>query len=133
MGTVRATLRLSSSDVLSTNLDLTCITDILADSGSIQRVKILATDAGPNAQVVHKPNEKSDRSYLYIKNLDPVSENYITLYENSNEASVAKLAGNEFAFIPVDPSLQLMVFGTRADQMIEFGSFGLDSSAVRYS
>tara|TARA_Y100001937_G_scaffold94152_1_gene127635 strand:- start:2743 stop:3144 length:402 start_codon:yes stop_codon:yes gene_type:complete len=132
MGTVRATLRLSSSDVLSTNLDFTCVTDILADSGTLQRVKVLATSAGNTAQQVHKPNEKADRSYLYVKNLDAVTENYVVIYENSNDTNVAKLAGGEFAFIPVDPGQDLLIFGTRVDQLVEFGSFGLDSSAVRY-
>lgn len=132
MGTVRATLRLSSSDVLSTNLDFTCVTDILADSGTLQRVKVLATAAGTTAQQVHKPNEKADRSYLYVKNLDAVTENYVFIYEDATDTNIAKLAGGEFAFIPVDPGQDLLIFGTRVDQLVEFGSFGLDSSAVRY-
>ena len=133
MGTVRANLRLSSSDVLSTNLDFTCITDIEADSGILQRVKVLATSVGNDAQSVHKANEKADRSYLYVKNLDSVKENYVVIYENANDTAIAKLAGGEFAFIPVDPAQHLLIHGTKRDQIVEFGSFGLDSSAVRYS
>ena len=133
MGTVRATLRLSSSDVLSTNLDLTAAVDILADSGSIQRVKVLGNAIGVTAQAVHKANERADRAYLYVKNLDTTKENYLIIYESADDTEVAKLAGGEFCFIPVDPTANLFAHGTKVDQIMEFGSFGLDSSAVRYS
>lgn len=133
MGTLRATVRLSSSDVLSTNLDLNTATDITADSGAIQRVKVAATAVSNDAQTVHKADEKVDRSYLYVKNLDPIRENYLIVYEIANDTKIAKLAGGEFCFVPVDPSATLKVYATKADQIMEFGSFGLDSSAVRYS
>jgi len=135
MGTVRVSLRLSSADVLSTNLDLPCAVDIEADSGSIQRVKVLGVAAGSDSQVIHKANEKLNSSYLYVKNLETVKENYLYVYEEgaTDDPIIIKLAGGEFAFLPVEPSADLKVYGTKVDQIIEFGSFGLDSSAVRYS
>jgi hypothetical protein len=134
MGTVRANLRLSSSDVLSTNLDLSVSTSIEADSGSLQRVKVLGVAAGSDAQVIHKANEKLNSSYLYVKNLDSVRENYLYVYEEgaTDDPVIVKLAGNEFCFIPVDPAADLKAYGTKVDQLMEFGSFGLDSSAVRF-
>ena len=51
---------------------------------------------------------------------------------NTDDTVVAKLAGGEFLFIPVDPTAALFAHGTRVDQIMEFGSFGLDSSDVRY-
>ena len=50
----------------------------------------------------------------------------------TDDTEIAKLGGGEFCFIPVDPSADLFAYGTRVDQLIEFGSFGLDSSAVRF-
>lgn len=132
MGSVRVSLRLSSSDVLSTSLDLSAISTIEADSGSIQRVKVAGTAIGNDAQRIHKPNEKSDRAYLYVKNMETVEENFLVIYELGNNAEIAKLGGGEFCFIPVDPSADLRAFGTRVDQIMEFGSFGLDSSSVKY-
>ena len=135
MGTIRATLRLSSSDVLSTTLDLPCAVDLSADSGSIQRVKVLAVSAGVTAQVIHKANEKLNSSYLYVKNLDTVKENYLYVYEEgpSDDPVILKIGAGEFAFLPVAPTADLKAYGTKVDQLMEFGSFGLDSSAVRYS
>jgi post-segregation antitoxin (ccd killing protein) len=135
MGTLRATLRLSSSDVLSTTLDLNVSVNVEADSGSIQRAKVLGVSAGSDAHVIHKANEKLNSSYLYIKNLDAVRENYLYVYEEgaTDDPVIVKLAGGEFAFVPVDPTADLKAYGTKVDQIMEFGSFGLDSSAVRYS
>ena len=135
MGTIRATMRLSSSDVLSTTLDLSVSVNVEADSGSLQRVKVLGVAAGSDAHVIHKANEKLNSSYLYVKNLDTVRENYLYVYEEgaTDDPVVMKLAGGEFAFLPVDPAADLKVYGTKVDQLLEFGSFGLDSSAVRYS
>lgn len=133
MGTVRATLRLSSSDVLSTNLDINAAANISADSGSIQRVKVLGTEAGADAQAIHKANQSSERSYLYLKNTSAVFEDFVYIYENADDTVIAKLGGGEFCFIPVDPSAALFAYGTKVDQIIEFGSFGLDSSAVRFA
>lgn len=133
MGTLRASLRLSSPDVLSTNLDFVVSSNIEVDSGNLQRVKLLATDYGPNAQVVHKANQSADRAYLFVRNLDAVKENYITLAEGSNEEEVVKLGGGEFCFFPVARTTVLYAYGTKVDQLIEFGSFGLDSSAVRFT
>ena len=67
------------------------------DSGNLQRVKVLATGYGPNAQIVHKSNQSVDRAYLFVRNLDPVKENYITIAEGTNEEEIVKLGGGEFA------------------------------------
>ena len=133
MGTLRASLRLSSPDVLSTNLDFVVNSNVDVDSGNLQRVKVLATGYGPNAQIVHKSNQSVDRAYLFVRNLDPVKENYITIAEGTNEEEIVKLGGGEFCFFPVARGTALYAYGTKVDQLIEFGSFGLDSSAVRFT
>lgn len=135
MGTVRANIRVSSSDVLATAVDISSSVSLSADSGNVQRVKIIATSAGGTAQIIHKANEKLNRAYLYVKNLGGETEKYAYVYaETTNDDPVlAKLGGGEFCFMPVDPSVQLQVYGTDVDQIVEYAVFGLDSSAVRYA
>ena len=135
MGAVRATIRVSTSDVLATAVDISSNVTLSADSGNVQRVKVVATSAGGTAQTIHKANEKLNRAYLYVKNLGLETEKYAYVYaEASNDDPVlAKLAGGEFCFMPVDPSVELKVYGTDVDQLVEYAVFGLDSSAVRYS
>ena len=43
-----------------------------------------------------KPNEKADRAYLYVKNMEPVFEDYLIIYDNTDDTEIAKLAGGEF-------------------------------------
>ena len=135
MGSVRANIRVSSSDVLATAVDISSAITLNADSGNINRVKIVATSAGGTAQIIHKANEKLNRAYIYVRNLGTETEKYAYVYaETTNDDPVlAKLGGGEFCFMPVDPSVELKVYGTDVDQIVEYAVFGLDSSAVRYS
>ena len=52
---------------------------------------------------------------------------------SSDDPVLAKLGGGEFCFMPVDPAVNLKLYGTDVDQIVEFAVFGLDSSAVKYS
>lgn len=135
MGSVRANIRISSSDVLPTTVDISAATTINADSGNINRLKVLATAKGDaSVQTIHKANEKLNRAYLYVKNLGTETEKYAYVFaETTDDPVIAKLGGGEFCFIPVDPAVNLKIYATDVDQIVEYAVFGLDSSAVRYS
>jgi hypothetical protein len=136
MGSVRANIRVSSSDVLATAVDITSSISLTADSGNINRVKVLATaKTDASVQTIHKANEKLNRAYLYVKNLGTETEKYAYVFADTaaDDPVLAKLAGGEFCFVPVDPAVALKVYATDADQLVEYAVFGLDSSAVRYS
>ena len=136
MGSVRVNIRISSSDVLATTVDISSATTITADSGNINRLKVLATAKGDGSvQTIHKANEKLNRAYLYVKNLGTETEKYAYVFADtsSDDPVVAKLGGGEFCFVPVDPAVNLKIYATDVDQIVEYAVFGLDSSAVRYS
>ena len=69
MGSVRATLRLVSSDVLTTSVDISTAASITADGGSIGRAKVLKTAVHNDALVVYKAADKLVNANLYVKNL----------------------------------------------------------------
>ena len=136
MGTIRANIILSSADVLSTSVDINSALTVSADSGNINRLKVLATaKTDASVQTIHKANEKLNRAYLYVKNLGGETEKYAYIFADtaSDDPVVAKLGGGEFCFMPVDPAVNLKVYATDVDQIVEYAVFGLDSSAVRYS
>jgi hypothetical protein len=81
---------------------------------------------------IYIANQCSERAYLYIKNLETELENYIYIHNDTDTGLVAKIGGGEFAFIPVSPDKKYEVYGTRVDQMIEYGVFGNDNSANPY-
>ena len=135
MATVRATLSLSTTTVMPTPVNIGVNMVVRADSGSVQRVKILGTSAGSNPITVYKASDKLENAYLYIRNLTQEKEKYIYVFAvtASDNPEVIKIGGGEFAFLPVQNDQTLKAYGTDVDQMVEYAVFGLDSSAVTLS
>lgn len=135
MATIKAVLSLTSNGVLSSPLNVSVTSDVLADSGSLIRGKVLGTAAGSDATVIYKASDKLQAAYVYIRNLEKEKESYIYVYADTaaDDPVVLKVAGGEFAFFPAQNDVNLKAYGTRVDQVVEYGVFGLDSSAVRLS
>jgi hypothetical protein len=134
MATVRASLTLNSADVMSSALNLVSSVTLTADAGSMIRAKVAQTAVNASALVVYKADDKLDSAYLYVQNLDTEKENYIYIYQDTdNDDLVAKIGGGEFAFIPVAVNKTFKCYATKVDTMVEYGVFGLDSSAVTLS
>jgi len=133
MGTLRATLKLSSADVFTTAVDLSTAVTVTADGGNISRGKILQTAVGGGALVIYKASDKLENAYIYLKNLSNEKEDYVYLYNDLSDDVVLKLGGGEFAFMPVKEDQTYKAYGTKVDQIVEYASFGLDSSAVNLS
>ena len=132
MATVRAVLSLRSNGVLTSPLNLSVNASLVVDSGSLIRAKVKGVAADTNDLAIYIANQCSERAYLYIKNLETELENYIYIHNDTDTGLVAKIGGGEFAFIPVSPDKKYEVYGTRVDQMIEYGVFGNDNSANPY-
>lgn len=131
MATVRASLTLNSADVMSSALNLVSSVNLTADAGSMIRAKVAQTAVNANALVVYKADDKLVSAYLYVQNLDEEKENFIYIYQDTdNDDLVAKIGGGEFAFIPVAVDKTFKCYATKVDTMVEYGVFGLDSSAV---
>ena len=133
MATVRASLSLNSADVLSSALALSVVSNISCDSGSLIRAKVKGTAADTDDKLLYKANQKNDRAYLFIRNLEPELENYIYVRNESesNTALVAKIGGGEFAFVPIAPDKTYEAIATKVDSIIEYGVFGNDNSSVQ--
>ena len=132
MANVRVGLSLSSTDILSSALNLSVATSLLVDSGSLIRAKVKGTAQDSDDLAIYIVNQCSDRAYLYIKNLDVQLENYIYVHNDTDTGLVAKIGGGEFAFIPVAVDKKYEVYGTVVDTLIEYGVFGNDNSAAPY-
>ena len=132
MGNLRVGLSLSSTDLLSSPLNISVATSLIVDSGSLIRAKVKGTAADTNDLAIYIVDQCSDRAYLYIKNLDSQLENYIYIHNDTDTGLVAKVGGGEFAFIPVAVDKKYEVYGTKIDTLIEYGIFGNDNSAAPY-
>tara|TARA_R100001510_G_C7640740_1_gene198400 strand:- start:1051 stop:1458 length:408 start_codon:yes stop_codon:yes gene_type:complete len=132
MATIRAALSLNSNGVLTSPLSLSVNASLVVDSGSLIRAKVKGVAADTNDLAIYIANQCSERAYVYIKNLETELENYIYIHNDTDTGLVAKIGGGEFAFIPVSPDKKYEVYGTRVDQMIEYGVFGNDDSSNPY-
>lgn len=132
MANIRVSLNISSSNVLSSALNISLEKIISVDSGNLIRAKVKGVAADSNDLAVYIANQCSERAYLYIKNLETELENYIYVHNDTDTGLVAKLGGGEFAFIPINPDKKHEVYATKVDTMIEYGVFGNDDSANQY-
>lgn len=127
MGTVRSNLTISTTDVLSTAVNITASKNFSADSGVILRAKVAAVSGGGSGLTVYKADDKKISAYLYVRNLDAELENYLYLYNDTDsDAAVAKIGGGEFCYIPVPKDKTFKVYGTLVNQIVEYAVFGND-------
>tara|TARA_R100000234_G_C4921550_1_gene144355 strand:- start:253 stop:672 length:420 start_codon:yes stop_codon:yes gene_type:complete len=133
MARITATLSLSSPDVLPSPMNIVTEALLPADSGLLTRAKVISTaaDGGTATLRVYEANDKLERAYLFIKNLDAELENYIYVHNEAvDNNDFAKIGGGEFMFLPVAVDGKYEVYGTKTNQVIEYGVFGYDNSAV---
>jgi hypothetical protein len=128
MARVKASLTINSTDALSTPVSVSLSTTMDVDSGSVIRAKV-ATTVASGAMTVHKADDKLVHSYLYIRNLDPVKENFLHVFADTaaDDPVVMKIGGGEFAFVPVQEDQLFKAYGTKTEQLLEYGVFGLDN------
>ena len=134
MATVRASLSLNSADVLTSALALSTVANLTCDSGALIRAKVKGTAVGTSALKIYPANQCSERAYVYIKNLDSELEQYVYIYNDTDDNGlVAKIGGGEFAFVPVAVDKSYVVYATKVDTMVEYGVFGNDNSTVPFT
>ena len=132
MATVRASLTLVSSNVLSSPLNISVNSSLAVDSGSLLRAKVKGTAADSDDLAIYIANQCSNRAYLYIKNLATDLEDYIYVHNDTDTGLVAKIGGGEFAFLPINPDKKHEVYATKVNTLIEYGVFGDDNSDNPY-
>lgn len=134
MGSVRVGVTLATTDVLGTAVAINVANVISADSGQVLKSKVLSTtlDSTEAGNItLYKASDKTDNAYLYVRNLERDKENYVYVYNDTDsDAAVAKIAGGEFMFLPVNSAKTYRCYGTIVDQFVEYAVFGQDSSAV---
>jgi hypothetical protein len=136
MATLRASLNISSPDVVSSEINLNISMSDTIDSGYLMKVKVGNTDANlastPAPLKLYKANDKSESAYLFVRNMADQKEKYLFLMETQEEV-FAKIPGGTFAIIPIQVSKNIYVYATETDQLVEYALFGNDSSTVNFS
>ena len=112
MATVTSKLTLTSADLLSQNLNISVSKSISVDNTTgLARKTITSTDKGTAAGQVtlHTAADYTAPAYLYVKNMDTTSTDFILVYDatTSGNPILLYLLGGQFAFLPINNSIDL--------------------------
>ena len=132
MATVTPKLTLTSTDLLSQNLNLNVSTSITASATTgLARNSITSTDKGTaSGQVtLHTAADFTAPAYLYVKNTDSTASDHIIVYDatTSGNPILLKLQGGEFAFMPLNNSIDLKAYAVTTGTIVEFMVFGTEA------
>ena len=129
MATVTSKLTLTSSDLLSQNLNISVSKSATAShTTGLARKKVAQTAVHANAALLYTADDYAAIAYIYIKNTDTTATNYVYVYDDttSGDPVILKLAGGEFAFMPTNADKTLKAYGTNANTVVESMVFGTD-------
>jgi len=107
---------------ISVNKNLT----VTAQLGGVVAVK--ATSAGSSATIIYTADDFAAPAYLFLQNKDATATDYIFIYDDttSGDPVIAKLAGGDFAFLPLNADKTLRAYATTNPTTLEYALFGTD-------
>ena len=132
MATVTSKLTLTSADLLSQNLNISVSKSITVDNTTgLARKTITSTAKGTAAGQVtlHTAADFTAPAYLYVKNMDTTSTDYVLVYDatTSGNPILLYLLGGQFAFLPINNSIDLKPYAATTNTTVEFMVFGVEA------
>jgi len=129
MATTSASLQLTSADLISDAIGFTTTASITAaHTTGIARAPITSTAVGTaSGQVtLYTGDDYAAIAYLYIKNTDVTATDYVYVYKDGGTDNLLKLAGGDFAFLPLIADDTLKAWATTSGTVVEWMVVGTD-------
>ena len=131
MATTTATITINSTDLLTDELSLSTTSTLYNGpdfSTGLSRMKVTATAAGSSATTIYTADDFAAIAYLYVKNTDATSTDYIYIYDDTTSGGpvILKLAGGDWAYMPLIADKTLRAYATTNPTTIEFMVIGTD-------
>ena len=131
MATTTADITITSTDLLSDSLSLTTSCTLYNGPGhttGLARYKVTATSAGSSASTLYTADDFAAIAYMYIKNTDTTSTDYVYIYDDttSGDPVILKLAGGDWAFMPLIADKTLRAYATTNPTTVETMVIGTD-------
>ena len=132
MATIRASLSLTSPDVLTSPLAISIDSNLLVDSGGLVRATVKGTAADSNDLVIYKANDKETQAFLFIETSLPVLKTIFTSATRQLEILPCSqkweaVNSHSFLFRQIRPWLCMLPLPTLP---MEYGIFGKDNTNV---
>ena len=129
MATTTAKITLASTDLTSDTLDFTQSASITAShTTGLARAPITSTAVGTaSGQVtLYTGDDYAAIAYLYIKNTDATATDYVYVYKDGGTDNWLKLAGGDWAFLPLIADDTLKAWATTSGTVVEWMIVGTD-------
>ena len=132
MATVTSKLTLSSTDLLSQTLNLS-VTNSITASGTTglarKAITSIAKGTASGQVTLHTNADYTAPAYLYVKNTDITSTDHVIVYDatTSGNPILLLLQGGEFAFMPLNSSIDLKAYAVTSGTVVEFMVFGTEA------
>mgnify|MGYP003137338817 CR=1 FL=1 len=129
MATTTAKITLASTDLISDTLDFTQSASITAShTTGLARAPITSTAVGTaSGQVtLYTGDDYAAIAYLYIKNTDATATDYVYVYKDGGTDNWLKLAGGDWAFLPLIADDTLKAWATTSGTVVEWMIVGTD-------
>ena len=130
MATTTAAITLTSTDLLTDSLALSTTSTLYNGpdfTTGLQRLKVTATSTS-SSTLLYTADDFAAIAYIYIKNTDTTSTDYVFVYDDttSGDPVILKLAGGDWAFMPLIADKTLKAYATTNPTTIEFMVIGTD-------
>ena len=134
MATVTAAITLSSAagDLLTDALSLSDSVAITAsETTGLARAKLTSTAKGTasgQATLYTSDSYSTKNVYLYVKNTDTTSTDYVYIYDDAvtGDPDWMALKGGEWAFAPIGYQTTLKAYAETTNTVVEWMIFGLE-------
>lgn len=132
MATVTTKLTITSQDLVSNALSIALTTKAtVAHTTGLARAPITSTlkTTAAGQVTLYTANDFSSGAYMYIKNTDVTALDYIYIYADTaaDDPVLLKLAGGEFAFLPMSSDTTLKAYTATSGTIVEWMVFGTDA------
>ena len=121
MGTLKTTVTLSSSDLTTANLASSTVKDLTVTQGGILLKEVEATTDGAAVLLLGQADH-AEGTKVYIRNKH--ASNTLNVKFTATVAQVDLVIGaGEWAFFPWKAAVDITVWASAADTMVEYGTF----------
>ena len=128
--TAAVTLSSAAGDLLTDALSLSdskAVTITEMATTGLARAKVQATAVHATATVLYTADDFAAGPYLYIKNTAASASEYIWVYEDTNDRVILKMAGGDWAFMPLKGDTTMKAYApSGGNPYIEFIVYGTD-------
>jgi hypothetical protein len=121
-------LNVASGTLTSDSINISVSKNITVTGYLAGVITITETSKAGTNELVYTADDFAAPAYLYLKNTDTTATDYIYIYDDTTagDPGVLKLAGGDFAFLPLIADNTLRAYATTANTVLEYALFGTD-------